>query len=127
MSSNQATEPFVKALGRLMRDTDHAAVDEDGSINWSTLARQIPGMHYETLRKIKSGDRALDADVIEQIAKAVDVAPEFFVEYRLLKARDMFDPKIVGFDQAAKNLSDYLNGESGRRGRVKASARPQTA
>jgi transcriptional regulator with XRE-family HTH domain len=126
MSSNQATEPFVKALGKLLRDTDHEAVDEDGSINWSTLARQIPGMHYETLRKIKSGDRALDADVIEQIAKAARVDPTYFIEYRLLKARDLFDPKVVGFDQAAENLRDYLAVPAKPRA-VKATGRPRTA
>lgn len=124
---DNATEPFVKALGSLLRDVDHDAVDTDGSINWATLGRRIPDMHYETLRKIKSGDRALDAHVIEQIAAAVPVDPNYFVEYRLIKARELFDPKAVGFDQAARNLADYLNGPSKQPGRVKASARPRTA
>jgi hypothetical protein len=83
-------------------------------------------MHYETLRKIKSGDRALDATVIEQIAKAAGVEPTYFVEYRLLKARDLFDPKVVGFDQAAENLRAYLAVPAKSRA-VKATARPQTA
>ena len=126
-TEKQSTEPFVRALGTLMRDTDHDAVDEDGSINWSTLSRMIPGMHYETLRKIKSGDRTLDADAIEQIARAVGVDPNYFADYRLIKAREMFDPKIVGFDQAARNLREYLgNGETKRPAR-RASTRPSTA
>jgi hypothetical protein len=124
--SDQATEPFVRALAALLRDTDHEAVDHEGNISWSVLARQIPGMHYETLRKIKSGDRTLDADVIEQISAAVPVDPNYFVEYRLVKAREMFDPKVVGFDEAAKNLSAYLNGPAKSRA-AKASTRPRTA
>lgn len=126
---NQATEPFVRALGTLMRETNHAAVDEDGSINWATLARQLPGVHYETLRKVKSGDRVLDADIIERISAAVGVDPTYFVEYRLLKARDLFDPKVVGFEQAAANLRSYLaqGGTKQRTPRASATARTQMA
>lgn len=128
MTEHQSTEPFVKALGQLLRDTNHAAVDEDGSLNWSTLSRMIPGMHYETLRKIKSGDRVLDANAIEQISAAVPIDPAYFADYRLIKARELFDPKIVGFDAAAKNLREYLgNGHAEKRPARKASTRPQTA
>lgn len=128
MTDKQSTEPFVKALGQLMRDVNHDAVDEDGSLNWSTLSRMIPGMHYETLRKIKSGDRTLDADAIEQISAAIPVDPMYFADYRLIKAREMFDPKIVGFEQAAKNLREYLgNGHTEKRPARRSSTRPQTA
>ena len=105
-----ATEPFMRALARRLRGSGHDAVDAEGNINWAVFARDLPTIHYETLRKIRVGDRALDMPVIEEIAKAAGVAPDYFAEYRLMQARQLFDPREVGFDKAIENLQEWFSG-----------------
>lgn len=110
MADDKSTQPFMRALARVLRDSDHASVDEEGNINWSVFARDLPTIHYETLRKIRVGERALDMPSIEEIAKAAGVAPTHFAEYRMMQARQLFDPKTIGFDQALHNLQEWFNG-----------------
>ena len=109
MADETSAQPFMRALARVLRDSDHQSVDEEGNINWSTFARDLPTIHYETLRKIRVGERALDMAAIEEIAKAAGVPPEHFAEYRMMQARQLFDPKEVGFDQALANLRRWFS------------------
>lgn len=103
------TDPFTKALTTLVQ-RDPRFVTRLGSINWSTFAKELPTIHYETLRKILVGERALDERAIEEVAAAAGVDPTYFAEYRLMKARDLFDPRQVGFDAAISNLQEWFNG-----------------
>lgn len=105
---DESNEPFMRALAAAVRAADHPCVDTDGNINWSLFARDLPTIHYETFRKIKAGDRQLDKRAIEEIAKAAGVEPAYFAEYRLITARELYDPRVVGFDQALKNLREQL-------------------
>lgn len=115
---SSTTKPFMRALADALRTNDNPAVDpDDGSINYSVFARTLPTIHYETLRKIKSGDRALDKSAIEEIAHAAGVEPTYFAEYRLMLAQELFDPRIAGFDAAVENLNRYLTEARGRQAR----------
>ncbi len=40
------------------------------------------------------------------LARALEVLPSEFAEYRLAKARGLFDENEVGLDQAIKNLEN---------------------
>lgn len=104
MADHKSVRPFMRALAEAMRENKHPAVLDDGNVNWAIFARDLPRMHYETLRKIRSGDRQLDMRAIEEISAAAGIEPTYFAEYRLMAAREMFDPRVVGFDQALKNL-----------------------
>jgi len=104
MADHKSVRPFMRALAEALREGKHPSVTPDGNVNWAIFARDLPQMHYETLRKIRSGDRKLDARAIEEISTAAGITPEYFAEYRLIKAREMFDPRVVGLDQALANL-----------------------
>lgn len=123
MTDHKSIRPFMRALAEALRDTKHPAVTDDGNVNWAIFARDLPRMHYETLRKIRSGDRQLDAAAIEEISTAAGVDPTYFAEYRLIKARESFDPRVVGLDQALKNLEAW----KGPGPKASAVARPRPA
>ena len=94
-----------------------------GNVNWSLLAGRLPTLHYETLRKLLSGERKLDGrgdrdrDMrhMEEIAAALESDPHVFEEYNLLEAQRAFDVNAVGHDAARQNLERWLS--SGRRQR----------
>lgn len=121
---DRSSKPFMQALADAIRMTGHPSVSDDGNINWSVFARDLPTIHYETLRKIRSSDRALDKRTIEEVAKAAGVEPMYFAEYRLMVARERFDPRLVGFDQAIKNLEAWTDRGPAQRGSAAARARP---
>jgi hypothetical protein len=127
VTDKQSAKPFMRALSEVLRDRGHPAVLEDGNINWSVFARDLPEMHYETLRKIRAGDRVLDKDAVEQIAKAAGVEPAYFAEYRMMLAREQFDPRIVGFEQAVKSLEGWLGDPGPGRLRNGPAAPPRAA
>lgn len=66
-------------------------IDEEG-----TSAAQITA--------IERGSRKASARTIAALAKALDVAPTEFLEYRLALARHVLDEDKVGLAQAIKNL-----------------------
>ena len=107
MADHKSVRPFMRALAEALRDEKHPSVTPDGNVNWAIFARDLPRMHYETLRKIRSGDRQLDGPAIEEIASAAGVEPTYFAEYRLIQARESFDPRVIGLEQALRNLEAW--------------------
>lgn len=75
-----------------------------GNPNWSEFAEQMPGVHYETLRKAVTGDRAPAPALMERCAEALDVSPDVFDEYQVYQAQRQFDPREVGLETAMENL-----------------------
>ncbi len=67
------------------------SIDQEG-----TSAAQITA--------IERGTRKASARTIAALAKALDVAPTEFLEYRLALARHVLDEDKVGLSQAIKNL-----------------------
>ena len=82
-----------KAKGWSRERLSHSAfrIDEEG-----TSAAQITA--------IERGSRKASARTIAALAKALDVAPTEFLEYRLALARHVLDEEKVGLAQAIKNL-----------------------
>jgi hypothetical protein len=98
--------PFGQALDALARSKGY--VNRLGNVNWADLARDIPGIHYETLRKALAGERQLDHDFLERLAEGLGVPADYFVEWRLWDAQRRFDPREVGYDEAVANLTEWL-------------------
>lgn len=99
-------KPFPAALDDLLRERGYTT--KLGHVNYSDFARHMEGFHYETLRKVLVGERGLYPPLIEAVAKALEVDPSYFAEYRLWQARRMFDVNEVGRDEAMRNLRDWL-------------------
>jgi hypothetical protein len=108
MADTTTNQPFAKALAGVV-SRDDRYVTRLGAITWSEFAKALPSIHYETLRKMLHGERQLDERAIEEIAAAAGVDPCYFAEYRLMKARDRFDPRVVGLDEALSNLERHLS------------------
>lgn len=133
---DESHAPFVEALEALLDARHHPAYNPNArltgrTLNTSLLARQMPSVNREVLRKAISGERRLDRGLLEAIAAALDVSPGYFAEYRQMVARDLLDPDVVGFDQAVQNeqaISAFrAKLETGRRQRQPAPRRPQPA
>jgi hypothetical protein len=98
----RSSKPFRDALRELVVASGH--VTKTGDVNWHGFARGIDGLHYETLRKVLTGQRRTTPQVIEATAAALRVRPGHFVEYRLHQARTSLDETEVGFEEALRAL-----------------------
>jgi hypothetical protein len=87
-----------------------------GNPDWAGFSQLLDGVHYETLRKAVTGDRAPAKKLIEAVSDALVVPPETFVEYRMMEVQRHFDPKEVGAETALANLARWL--ELGKPGRT---------
>ena len=111
--------PYVKGV-RLIRQTDKffpdsvrdlvlenpALTRKNGSPNWMKVAR-LATVHYETLRKALSKEREPGDGLMEALADALGVRADYFVEYRLRRVRDGFDPEKVGLETALANIARW--------------------
>jgi hypothetical protein len=86
---------------------DAGIVTRMGNPDWTTLARRMPDVNYESLRKAVVGERTPSEKIILATAAALGVKPTVFVEYRLLNARRSFDPDYVGWSAAMKALNQW--------------------
>jgi hypothetical protein len=102
MKQINTPRPFGATLRDLLLEKD--VTTPMGNPDWAGFAQQLPGIHYETLRKAVTGDRHPAPKVIEAVSDALSVSPETFVEYRLWVARRMLDQNEVGLDEALRNL-----------------------
>jgi hypothetical protein len=103
----------VEAAGRFSDVLAETLVEKGYHRTWAKypdyarLAREID-VFYETLRKAVAGEREPTRDLMEKCAKKLRIDPLCFEEYRLLVARDLFDPKVVGDKKALKNLREFV-------------------
>jgi len=102
----ETTEPFPIALRELVTESDY--VTQDGKPNWAALASELEGLQYETLRQAATGRRRATPRLIVECARALRVAPEYFLEYRLHLARCGLDPSVVGHERAVENLARWM-------------------
>lgn len=105
VAPEQARKPFGAALAELLRESDYTT--RTGNVNWRAFSRELHGVHYETLRKAVSGERPVTPHIIEEVARALRVKPDYFVEYRLWQAQRAFDPREVGFERALENFEAW--------------------
>jgi transcriptional regulator with XRE-family HTH domain len=99
--SDTSDQPFGKALRGLM--------DERG-LSYRRLAEAIRGIDargitHAHLNMLANGHDKPSLRVMELIAQACGVAPEYFAEYRLAMAMRELDPSVVGLEQALENLN----------------------
>jgi hypothetical protein len=103
VAAMETTMPFPLALRELVIENDF--VTQTGKPNWSALASELDGVHYETLRQAATGRRRPSPRLIEECARALRVRPEHFLEYRIYLAQRAFDPRAVGHASALENLA----------------------
>lgn len=60
-----------------------------------------------SIARLVSGEIAAQPEHLEAIAKTLLIQPETFAEYRLWKARSEYDPSVIGWEQAIKNLERW--------------------
>jgi transcriptional regulator with XRE-family HTH domain len=83
-----AADPFGPAVERLMNET---------GVTYRALASKT-GLSAGYLNHLVHGNRPVPSnDVVEQLAKSLDVEPEFFREYRLRVITDKLEtmPDLV--------------------------------
>ena len=97
-------KPFGRALSDLLRETDYTT--SMGNPNWHAFSEAL-GIHYETLRKAVAGEREVSETILVEVSRALGIDPSHFAEYRMLKAREMFDPREVGFEKAMENVRKW--------------------
>lgn len=99
--------PRFAVVARALFQAREEFLTHTGNINWMAVSEQLPGVHYETLRKALAGDRQPTVELMEAVARLAEVDPTLFVEYRLHLARREFNVREVGFETAAANLKRW--------------------
>jgi hypothetical protein len=96
----ETVKSLARARGLSVSRVGHAAWDPD-----------VEGTSPETLKKAMENPkpglpppRRPPLALMEALARALDVPPETFAEYRLAKVRQLLDEQAVGLDQAAAHL-----------------------
>jgi transcriptional regulator with XRE-family HTH domain len=100
---------------------------ESRGVSYRALAEAIreideQGITHAHLNMLANGHDKPSMRVMELIARACDVSPDYFAEYRLAVAMRELDPTVVGLEQALENLNARL--ASRRRSGSRALGRP---
>lgn len=104
MVGRYSEQPFGAALRALMSSR---------SVTFRQLADLTQeldgkGMTRAHINMLATGRDLPSIRAMELIAKACDVGPDYFAEYRLKVAMRELDPAEVGLEQALKNLDARL-------------------
>jgi len=98
-------QPLPVALRRLMSDS---------GLSFRALAahtrRQDPtgsGLTHGHLGQLAGGHQHPSQRALELLAATFNVAPEFFVEYRLAQLRHALNERQVGYEQALRTLQRF--------------------
>jgi transcriptional regulator with XRE-family HTH domain len=97
-------KPFGDALRTLMdaRGLTYRELAE------ATRAIDGRGMTHAHINMLANDHDKPSMRAMELIARACDIQPEYFAEYRLAAAMRELDPTEVGLEQALANLNDRL-------------------
>lgn len=103
-ASTSTDEPLSRALPALMRERglSYRAL----AARTREHARDATGVTSGHLANLVSGRNRASAPVLELIATALDVRPEYFAEYRLAVLRRSLDERAVGFDAACRRYAE---------------------
>ena len=115
------TKPFGESLRALM--------DERG-LTYRGLAEEIreldgKGITHAHLNMLANGHDKPSMRVMELIARACSISPDYFAEYRLAMAMRELDPSVVGLEQALENLNARLAARRRTSARRRAAPGPQ--
>ena len=119
--SRTNTKPFGEALRALM---------ESRGFTYRGLAEEIreldgKGITHAHLNMLANGHDKPSMRVMELIAQACSISPEYFAEYRLAVAMRELDPNVVGLEQALDNLNARLAARRRTSARRRAAPAPQ--
>lgn len=90
---------------------------ENAGLSQPQLYRHVEGLSLDMLRSLerdpdrptpqgqRSRARYPSPETLEKVAAGLGVEPAIFPEYRLAKAREELDERVVGLDQANERLS----------------------
>jgi transcriptional regulator with XRE-family HTH domain len=83
MPERHTVEPFPKALANLMKERgiDQLRLSGLARMNQSSVSRYLDGLRKPSLASM------------EKIAAALDVPPDFSLEYRIEKVREIMEKK----------------------------------
>jgi transcriptional regulator with XRE-family HTH domain len=117
--SRTSAKPFGEALRALMHER---------GLTYRGLAEAIraldgKGITHAHINMLANGHDKPSMRAMELIARACDVEPDYFAEYRLAVAMRELDPDEVGLEQALENLNARLGGR--RESAAKARRAPQ--
>lgn len=87
MTERHTVDPFPKALANLMKEQ---GVDQ---LRLSALAK----MHQSSISRYLDGLRKPSLASMESIAASLEVSPDFFLEYRIEKVKEIMErnPELV--------------------------------
>jgi transcriptional regulator with XRE-family HTH domain len=113
-----------KNFGEALRDL----MDERG-LTYRGLAQVTQevdgkGMTHAHINMLANGHEKPSLRAMELIAKALEVQPEHFANYRLALAMRELDPAEVGLEQALENLNARLEASRTRGARARLAPRP---
>lgn len=100
-------QPFADAVTRLAKARGWSIE----RLSYETYDPDERGTSPALFRKALAGKRALTPHLMEATARALDVDPDTFTEYRLARVRRLFDPHKpkdggVGVEVAIANLTE---------------------
>jgi transcriptional regulator with XRE-family HTH domain len=119
--SPTTTKPFGEALRALM---------EERGLTYRGLAEEIreldgKGITHAHLNMLANGHDKPSMRVMDLIARACSISPDYFAEYRLAVAMRELDPSVVGLEQALENLNARLAARRRTSARRRAARAPQ--
>ena len=99
-----SNEPFGDAVRVLMAERSFSY----RSLAEATRRLDCRGMTHAHINMLANGHDKPSMRAMELIARACDVQPAYFAEYRLAVAMRELDPAEVGLEQAIENLNARL-------------------
>jgi transcriptional regulator with XRE-family HTH domain len=91
----------------------------------ATRALDEKGLTHAHLNMLANGHEKPSMRAMELIARACEVEPEYFAEYRLAVAMRELDPEVVGFERALENLNARLGARRRSSAKSRRAAPPQ--
>lgn len=94
----ESTKPFPEAVQELLDELDMSRrelVRKTRANGWGSTG---------TMSFIMNGEYHPTTRAITEFARVLGVKPEHFAEFRLARARDSLDERVVGLKTALKNL-----------------------
>lgn len=100
-TNGEEPEPFAERVRRLAEAKDLSPTQ----VGYLAFKQDARGTSPATLQKVIRGERPLNVALLEAVARALDVPPEEFPEYRLAVARRALDEREVGLGEALDMLA----------------------
>ncbi len=118
---SHSDKPFGDALRKLMQEHD---LTYRGLAD-STREVDDRGLTHAHINMLANGHDKPSMRAMELIARACEVDPDYFAEYRLAAAMRELDPTEVGLEQALENLNARLGARRRSGAREPARQQPQ--